>query len=115
MKLFKVSCEFQCEKPVAVDDHAKATHLYRIAQEAIGNAIKHGKADRITISLGVDEGMATLRIVDNGGGFPASAEGGPGMGLRSMRYRAGTIGAALEIETALPRGTTVICSFAHGH
>jgi signal transduction histidine kinase len=55
--LFRVSCRFECDSPVLIHDERAAEHLYRIAQEAVGNAIKHGKADNIVIQLSaVDEG-----------------------------------------------------------
>src|SRR6202000_1179129 len=69
-KIFHVQCRCDFDKPVAMKDHAAATHLFRIAQEAVSNAIKHGKARRIVISLRDVRGRIILKVSDNGGGFP---------------------------------------------
>lgn len=110
--LMKVECEFHCDEPVLIQDYIKATHLYRIAQEAINNAIKHGKAGKIDVALSKRKGSVELKITDDGIGFEPKSNGNGGMGLRNMNYRAGTIGAQLEIHSASPRGTEVICTFA---
>ena len=111
--LFKMSCDFECETPVTVESQARAVQIYRIAQEAITNAIKHGKAERIVVRLcGTGDNTAVLSITDDGGGFH---EAGPtaktGMGLRVMKYRADMIGATIEICPAKPGGTAVVCTF----
>ena len=61
-----MSCRFWCDKPVLVRDNKTAVQLYRIAQEAMGNAIKHSHADRIELSLSAADGQIVLRIRDNG-------------------------------------------------
>jgi signal transduction histidine kinase len=110
-KLFHVTCRFECPQPVLVRDHAAATHLYRIAQEAINNAIKHGKARHIALRLRAQKNQASLTVTDDGCGFVAKLEEASGMGLRIMKYRAGMIGASLEIRRANGRGTLVACLF----
>lgn len=110
-KLFKISCTVEYMKPVLIYDDATSTHLYRIVQEALNNAIKHGKADRVTISLTGDKNITVLMIKDNGIGFTKSHNQGKGMGLNIMRYRASMIGASLEIKDCEDRGTMVVCSF----
>ncbi len=110
-KLFNVTCEFHCSPPVLMADNVRATHLYRIAQEAIHNAIKHGHASHIVLRLAANGEDMALSITDNGSGFPANPEPSKGMGLRSMRYRAGGIGGMLEIQPVEPQGTRVICRF----
>ncbi len=113
-ELFKVDCVFECMVPVLVNDNAKATHLYRICQESISNAIRHGHAKCIWIDL-VNEGDLTkLKIRDDGKGITDQAFESSGMGLRTMRYRASTIGATLDIRRAAPKGTQVVCSFITG-
>ena len=112
-KLFNIACIFHCAPPVLMADNVRATHLYRIAQEAIHNAIKHGRASRIVISLASTGRDMSLSITDNGSGFPANPESSKGMGLRSMRYRAGSIGGMLEIQPVEPQGTRVTCRFLH--
>lgn len=109
--LFNVTCEFQCNPPVLLEDNDKATHLYRIAQESIHNAIKHGRASRILVSLAAQEAELVLSIQDDGSGLPAGVPANKGMGLRTMRYRAGCIGGTLEIRPAPPGGTQVVCRF----
>lgn len=110
--LFKIACVFECDKPVLVEDHTQATHVYRIAQEAINNAIKHGKAKQISIVLQAhDDLTASLVVKDDGTGFSEGAERPGGMGLRTMNYRAGLIGARLEIAPRQPKGIAVECTF----
>ena len=85
--------------------------LYRIAQEAITNAVKHGRAKSIVVSLNSSPDESTLTITDDGSGFPAGASATGGLGLRIMKYRAQMIGASLRIRPADSKGTTVACSF----
>lgn len=108
-KLFNVECLFSCETPVYVHDLITATHLFRIAQEAVTNAIRHGKAKRIEITLGLKLDKLVLAVKDNGSGFFPAQLRGKGMGLRIMQYRAGTIGANLVIQRQVSGGMTVIC------
>jgi signal transduction histidine kinase len=108
-KMFGIRCRFECEAPVLIDDLAIATHLYRIAQEAVSNAIKHGKAKQVIIRL--EEKAATrLTVHDDGSGFPKNGPSGKGMGLRIMQYRAGIVNASVSIEANETGGTTVTCS-----
>jgi signal transduction histidine kinase len=110
-KLFNVSCRFECLQPVLVADNAVATHLYRIVQEAISNAVKHGQARFIIVSLIGSADQSTLRIWNNGAEFPGDATAEGGLGLRIMQYRAEMIGATLKIGSAIGKGTTVECTF----
>jgi signal transduction histidine kinase len=68
-KLFCLACSFECPRPVLVENPTIATHLYRIAQEGIGNAIKHAQSKSIVVSLKQSDGELTLTIKDNGHGF----------------------------------------------
>ncbi|MBA4149151.1 MAG: response regulator [Verrucomicrobia bacterium] len=108
-KFFNVKCTFVCDPPVYVHGLITATHLFRIAQEAVTNAIKHGKAKEIEISLRVKLDKVVLAIKDNGIGFAPAQQRGQGMGLRIMQYRAATIGANLLIQRQVAGGMTVIC------
>lgn len=110
-KLFQIECRFECAAPVSVRDNVAATHLYRIAQEAINNAVKHGKAKRVTISLKPNGGKNTLTVSDDGAGFSDETKKNSGMGLHIMKYRAGVLNAPLEIRSAVGAGTTVTCVF----
>jgi PAS domain S-box-containing protein len=110
-KLFQISCEFRFDGCVAVDDNAVATHLYRIAQEAVTNAVKHGRAKEVVIRLAESEDKCSLSISDDGLGLPDTPAKNQGTGLRIMKYRAATIGASLKVCRAGGRGTCVSCSF----
>ena len=109
--LFKVSCRFDCEYPVLIGDPAAAAQLYWIAQEAVGNAIKHGSATDISINLEAQEDGGLLRVMDNGRGVPEPVPSNGGMGLRIMAHRAKVIGATFAIRRSLSGGTTVTCAF----
>jgi len=109
-KLFRVACVFECDPPVLVHEHSAATHLYRIAQEAVSNAINHGKARHIWIGLKCAGNRNVLSIKDDGHGIPKRLPETKGMGLRIMQYRAGMIGGATMVERDLEGGTSVICS-----
>ena len=107
--VFGVSCVCQFKKPVLVHDHAMATHLYRIAQEAITNAIRHGHATKIWIRLTRGENFLRLCVQDNGCGLPPKPKRRAGMGLHLMNYRARTMGAHLEVQPGPTEGTVVKC------
>ena len=110
--LFRISCPFKCNKAITVEDTEIAINIYRIAQEAITNAIKHGKADNISISLDANADRITLTVKDNGVGLTADHVETEGMGLRIMKYRASVIGASLNIRADTKgSGTLVTCSF----
>ena len=104
-----IACAFACDKPVLLDDGATATHLYRIAQEAVTNAVRHGNAQNITITLASEDTRIVLRVRDDGIGIRLPQGEGKGLGLRIMHYRAGLIGAALDIASAERGGTVVTC------
>ena len=110
-KFFGITCRLEYDRSTAIDDDVTATHLYRIVQEALNNAIKHGKADTILISLRGDGKAAVLSVEDNGLGFNNKRIQGKGMGLNIMNYRASMVGAALDIRNGKDGGTQVVCSF----
>ena len=109
-RMFHVRCRFECPEPVRITNTAAATHLFRIAQEAVSNAIRHGQATQIHIRLKPLGDQAELSVSDNGLGLPKKPKKS-GMGLRIMHYRAGMIGAALRFESGRGQGTTLRCSF----
>jgi signal transduction histidine kinase len=110
-RAFGLTCTFACDPPVSIDDSTAATHLYRIAQEAVNNSIKHGHARRVMILLSGDSDWITLAVADDGAGLPATFPAtGDGMGVRIMEHRARMIGGTLQISR-LERGTRVACSF----
>jgi PAS domain S-box-containing protein len=113
-KVFGCDCRFHCEPPVLVPDHTVAIHLYRIAQEAVSNALKHGQARRIEIGLTAKGRAVILAVEDNGTGLPRKLPKRKGMGLRIMRYRAEVIGGAVLVEPYPGGGTRVACTVAEG-
>jgi signal transduction histidine kinase len=94
-----------------VHDEVLADHLYRIAQEAVTNAVKHGHGRNIVIGLAVVNGGGALTIRDDGRGFDGVPKSKPGLGLRIMSYRAKMISGSLSVESSLNGGTVVQCSF----
>lgn len=109
--LYNVSCDFQSNVPVFECAVANSIHLYRIAQEAVSNAVKHGRATRVWIELAIEGNRARLTIRDNGEGLPSDYLTGKGMGIHIMRHRAGILGASFNVGKARPIGTNVTCSF----
>jgi len=108
-RLFQVTCTFSGEQDLSSLDHATATHLFRIAQESISNAIKHGRAKTIQLALQREPGKLYLTIEDDGQGFPTKVKETTGMGLRIMQYRINMIAGTLLIEKNPKRGVTVTC------
>lgn len=110
--LLNISCKFTYNKPVLIKDNAMAIHLYRIVQEALNNAIRHGNASHIMISLDVEEDKNILTIRDDGTGIQDELlRAGKGMGINLMNYRAKIMGASLEVHGNPGHGTTVSCVF----
>ena len=107
---FGIACRFEGDTAPDIADIATATHLYRIAQEAISNAVRHGKAKNITIRLGMNGDDITLRIEDDGVSLPEPLPNHQGMGLRIMQHRAAMIGGTFRIAR-LAKGTVASCIF----
>lgn len=96
---------------VHLEDPEAAMHLYRIAQEAVSNALKHSGASEVSITLHPKGDVLELRVEDNGRGIPKNlGKARSGMGLRTMRYRAQALGADLEFESRPGGGTAVVCT-----
>jgi signal transduction histidine kinase len=107
--VFGIQCSCSSQSAVTIPDHSVAIHLYRIAQEAISNAIKHGHATTVLLELTESDDQINLTIQDDGQGLRPNGEHHPGMGLAIMDYRARTIGAALELQIKPQGGTSVSC------
>lgn len=105
-----ITCACATRRPVFIHDNNVATNVYRIAEEAIANALRHGEATEIAISLGETKEGATLTVRDNGRGLPLKFENG-GLGLHIMRYRARMVGGSMELRRNPGRGVTMICHF----
>jgi signal transduction histidine kinase len=95
---------------VLIPEAATATHLYRIAQEAVSNALKHGQAKRIIVRLARTEAGTILEILDDGVGVPDPLPPQRGMGLRIMAHRATMIGGTLTVRRGPAGGTVVTCT-----
>ena len=110
-RLFDVTCEFQEVETAHIQDNTTATHLYRIAQEAVNNAVRHGSADHIRVLLAAGTEQLRLQVRDDGSGFDTddTAEA-DGMGVHIMNYRARIIGGTLDIHSDLGEGTVVTCT-----
>ena len=106
----RVACRFVCPSPVHLKDSEIAGHLYRIAQEAVGNATKHAGATEIVITLEVRDHLIRLEVADNGRGLPRTRKSAQGIGLQVMRHRANAIGAELVLDTKRGEGSSVICT-----
>jgi PAS domain S-box-containing protein len=109
--LFHIRCRFECDEPVLIHDVNVATHLYHIVQEAVTNAIRHGKSSNILIGLAQGTDFGELSIQDDGDGFPPQPTSQPGFGLSIMNYRAVMVGGSLKVQPNQPRGVTVMCKF----
>jgi PAS domain S-box-containing protein len=108
-RFFGVTCAFRCCEPALRLEGHTALALYRIGQEAIHNALQHGKARRIEVELSLDTSLLCLKICDKGEGFGSDATRKDGMGLRIMDYRARSIGASLKVSSQLHVGTEICC------
>lgn len=108
-RLHRITCSFQFHGRTANCNERAATHLYRIAQEAINNATRHGKARNIAITLDAADHLMTLRVLDDGVGI-SDSRAKDGMGLSIMHYRARLAGGELRIEQPKSGGTLVSCT-----
>ena len=107
--LFRVSCRFECDLPVLIRETATSGHLYRITQESLSNAVKHGKAKNIIVQLETLDDGIVLRVKDDGSGLPDNRVHNEGMGLRIMAHRASMIGGTFEAKRDPAGGTIISC------
>lgn len=110
-KLFNITCRLEADDSIPVHNRTVAHHLFRVAQEAINNSVKHGRATQVIMSLRNDGDIFTLTVRDNGLGLPDDAAQSKGLGLRIMSYRAQKIGGTLNVARDEAGGTVVTCSF----
>lgn len=104
-----ISCTVNVDASAVISDRAVAVQVFRIAQEAVNNAVKHAKAGRISIVLKPVSAGFELTVEDDGLGLPPHCEDAAGMGMHIMRYRASMIGATLRLDSTPGGGTAVIC------
>ena len=114
-KYFSVTCTFVEKGKASLKDSSAASNLFRIAQEAVSNAAKHGKAEHISVVLEAAPNYLMLTIEDDGVGFPEVLSEDRGMGVDIMGYRARVINARLEIEAEKGKGTLVRCTLSSPH
>jgi signal transduction histidine kinase len=107
----RISCTFACDSRWPKLRHQTEAHLVRITQEAVRNAISHGRAERIDISLECISGSGLLSIRDDGVGLSEDYRNHCGIGLHTMDYRARAIGGSLAVTPRPYRGTVVACAF----
>ena len=105
--LGRCDCRLECPSAVLLEDMVAAGHLYRIAQEAVNNAVKHSQARTVVVSLVRKRGAVELKISDDGRGLPPGKSSG--MGLHVMKHRASVIGAGLTVESKPDKGVTILC------
>lgn len=112
-KIYEVECSFVCPSPVHIKDNAVAIQLYRIAQEGVGNAVKHSQARSIEIHLRRSTTNLSLEIRDDGIGLSENGNTAPvrgtGLGLLTMVHRAKMLGGELHINPRCPQGTQILC------
>jgi two-component system CheB/CheR fusion protein len=107
-----MSVQLKINERIRILDNSSAMHLYRIAQEALNNAVKHAQANQIEVSLGLEGNRGYISIRDNGLGFDGSPQKSLGLGLRIMKHRCALIDAEFEIKSSPADGTEVKCYFA---
>jgi PAS domain S-box-containing protein len=109
-ELFSITCRFKSEGRIPTLEKNAIMQLYKITQEAVTNAVKHGKSRQVDIHLQGGKSGLVLTIRNNGLPFPSMISQSKGMGLRIMNYRANTLGGSLEITPIRPKGAMVTCT-----
>jgi PAS domain S-box-containing protein len=109
-KLFDIEFSLEVLGNIDFDDATQAIHLYRIAQEGVSNAVKHGAATKVSVHLASTQKHIRLRVVDNGTGFSKNWDTEGGLGVRIMQFRARLIGGNLEISDIPEKGATITCT-----
>lgn len=110
-RVHRRNCTFEGDNEAELDDHDVAVHLYRIAQEAVHNAIKHSDCDKIRITLKIGEENGFMMIEDDGKGLGKESQKAPALGLSSLYHRASLIGGTVSIRERSARGLQVECNF----
>ena len=111
----QIPIKLQIDDVILLFDDSTATHLYRIVQESLNNAVKHAEASQINVSLKIEQDHGLLEIIDNGIGIPLNLEGSTGLGLNIMRHRCGLFDGEITINPFGKRGTKVCCRFPINH
>jgi signal transduction histidine kinase len=109
-KISGIPCSFIRDGPPVAENETRDLHLFRIAQEALNNALKHARPKLVVIALESGDGALSLRVSDDGIGLEPNHFKKLGMGLNIMQYRAGMVEGRLEIGPNSPTGTVVSCT-----
>jgi signal transduction histidine kinase len=104
-----ISCDLKLPRPIRVNDETLALNLYRIAQEAVGNAVKHSGASEITMCMEREGNDVRLVVEDNGKGLRVPKRS-KGLGLHLMKYRANVLGGTFVIEQGAEGGARIVCT-----
>ncbi len=110
-QIYNITCTVEADETVDITNKNAALHLFRLAQEAISNSVRHGKAKTISVSMKRAGDWMVLTLLDDGQGFSLEQNGRKGLGLRIMTYRAQKIGGTLEIQSQPGKSTSVCCRF----
>jgi two-component system, LuxR family, sensor kinase FixL len=110
-KQSNIPIRLQTDEVVSLFDDATASHLYRIVQESLNNAVKHAQASEIQVSLKIELDHGVLEITDDGVGLPSNIKDSTGLGLHIMKHRCGLFDGEITINPAGNRGTRVCCRF----
>jgi len=108
-EIWRTPCRLEAKPSFRIDDDAAASHLYRIAREAVINANKHAQARQIVVKLERVRKEMVLRVLDDGVGLPKELKPQQGLGFHIMNYRAQLMGGRLEIDSPQAGGTRVSC------
>lgn len=108
--LSNIACQFHCHKPVYISDNDISTNLYKIAQEGVGNSVRHSQAQLIEVSLENTNGVIVLSVKDDGIGFKQNTQKTDGIGLKIMKYRAHMMDALFQITPNTPHGVILTCT-----
>lgn len=109
-KLFDIEFSLDVSGKLDFDDATQAIHLYRIAQEGVSNAVKHGSATKVAVHLASTEKHIRLRVADNGTGFAKNWDAKGGLGVRIMQFRARLVGGNLEVSDIPDKGAVITCT-----
>jgi signal transduction histidine kinase len=105
-----IQCSVEWQDNLVIHNEDVVMHFFRIAQEAMQNAVKHGVPSHIDVSLKRSDDVVQLTVEDDGNGFVSNDKPARGLGLRIMAYRAGIIGGELRVDSRPPGGTRVVCT-----
>jgi len=112
---YRITCKFFAKVPPVKLDSEKELHLYYIVQEALLNAVNHGKSTEVSVTLAAEGEQLKMTVQDNGIGFRSTDKNRGGMGIRIMKYRAKVVGAVLTLKSQPEHGTQVEVVFSPLH